>query len=210
VITEPTNLYDQKDFMSRDVALTFHIGLMLRVSYREERMVPVAPGSAYLLPGSWRRWQQAFEAYDADDEAEHYQSVAVRLRECLVSFVGETDPTDIVPEGETPPKAQTSKHGLNSCPTGWPVAIVRRGCGPTSRKSPSKCGTINWLTHAKNGTRIDAEIGLKAVEHLLGMFTAARLRDTHTEVRCQTCGSYRVGCYTSTGASCSGSCAGSA
>jgi hypothetical protein len=29
---------------------------------------------------------------------------------------------------------------------------------------------------AKNAVRMDAEIGLKAVEHLLGMFTAARLR----------------------------------
>jgi hypothetical protein len=26
VITNPTNLYDQADFKSRDVALTFHIG----------------------------------------------------------------------------------------------------------------------------------------------------------------------------------------
>jgi len=36
------------------------------------------------LPGSWRRWQQAFEAYDSGDEAETFQSVGVRLRECLV------------------------------------------------------------------------------------------------------------------------------
>ena len=33
-----------------------------------------------------RRWQQAFEAYDAGDEAEAFQTVGVRLRECLVSI----------------------------------------------------------------------------------------------------------------------------
>jgi hypothetical protein len=43
------------------VVLTFHIGLALRLEYAREREVPVAPGPAELLPGSWRRWQQAFE-----------------------------------------------------------------------------------------------------------------------------------------------------
>jgi len=36
------------------------------------------PEAADLLPGSWRRWQQAFEAYDGSDEAETFQSVGVR------------------------------------------------------------------------------------------------------------------------------------
>ena len=99
VITEPTNLYSQEDFKSRDVALTFHIGLAIRVSYLQERKVPVKPESVGLLPGSWRRWEQAFEAYGSGDEAENFQAVGVRLRECLVSFVGETTSGEMVPEG---------------------------------------------------------------------------------------------------------------
>jgi ribosomal protein L32 len=51
---------------------------------------------------------------------------------------------------------------------------------------------VNWLTHAKNAVRMDAKIGLKSVEHLLGTFTAARLRLAKTRTRCETCGSYRV------------------
>jgi hypothetical protein len=70
VLTNPTNLYSQADFKSRDVALTFHVGLALRVAYRDEHRVPVAPSSAALLPGSWRRWEQALETYMAGDEAE--------------------------------------------------------------------------------------------------------------------------------------------
>jgi hypothetical protein len=51
---------------------------------------------------------------------------------------------------------------------------------------------VNWLTHAKNAVRVDAEIGLKSVEHLLGMFTAARLRAAANVTRCESCGSYRM------------------
>ena len=39
---------------------------------------------------------------------------------------------------------------------------------------------------------MDAEIGLKTVEHLLGMFTAARLRMSPMSHRCESCGSYEV------------------
>src|SRR5437763_16625828 len=51
VVTNPTYLYDQADFKSRDVVLTFHIGLMLRVKYARERNVPVTPNLVERLPG---------------------------------------------------------------------------------------------------------------------------------------------------------------
>lgn len=112
VITNPTNLYDQADFKSRDVALTFHVGLMLRVEYSREREVPVTPDSRELLPGSWRRWQQAFQAYGTADEAEAFQSVGVRLRECLVSFVRETQSeTSSCRRGMQRPGRPTSRAG---------------------------------------------------------------------------------------------------
>lgn len=193
VLTNPMNLYDQADFKSRDVVLTFHIGLMTRVMYAQQRRVPVTAGQADLLPGSWRRWQQAFDAYDSGSEAETFQSVGVRLRECLVSFVGETSSDDLVPEGQTPPKAADFK--------GWTDLLANAlAPGESSAKLRSYLKKlavetweyVNWLTHAKNAVRMDAEIGLKAVEDLLGMFTAARLRLDSTTTRCEECGSYEV------------------
>lgn len=193
VVTNPTNLYDQADFKSRDVVLTFHIGLMLRVEYAQEREVPVAPQQADLLPGSWRRWQQAFEAYESGDEAENFQAVGVRLRECLVSFVGETRSDELVPTGAERPKNADFK--------GWTELLANYlAAGDSSAKLRSYLKSIavetwayiNWLTHAKNAVRMDAEIGLKTVEHLLGVFTAARLRLGRTSTRCEECGSYRV------------------
>lgn len=75
------------------------MGLTLRVSYLQERGVAVAPEPAHLLPGSWRRWQQAFETYDSGDEAEAFQAVGMRLRECLISL-GETINEKLVPAGK--------------------------------------------------------------------------------------------------------------
>lgn len=193
VVTNPTNLYDQTDFKSRDVVLTFHIGLMMRLEYAQEREVPVSPGAAVLLPGSWRRWQQAFEAYDSGDEAETFQSVGVRLRECLVSFVGETRDDDLVPDGQTPPKAGDFKAWAELLANG-----LAAGDSATKLRSYLKklavetWEYVNWLTHAKNAVRMDAEIGIKAVEHVLATFTAATLRLAHAMRRCNECGSYEV------------------
>jgi hypothetical protein len=193
VVTQPTNLYDQADFKSRDVVLTFHVGLARRMAYLREREVPLTPDAAALLPGSWRRWEQAVEAYEAGDEAENFQSVGVQLRECLVSFVGEVRSDELVPDGQDAPKAADFK--------GWAELLaghLAAGASATRLRSYlKKLATETWdyaawLTHAKSATRIDAEIGLKAVEHLLGTFTAARLRAERTLERCRECASYRV------------------
>lgn len=193
VITEPTNLYSQEDFKSRDVALTFHIGLTIRTSYLRERKVPVKPGWAGLLPGSWRRWKQAFEAYDSGDEAENFQAVGVRLRECLVSFAGEATSGEMASEGQEPPKQSDFKSwaGLlaNTLAGGAASTYLR---SYLKKLSVETWAYVNWLTHAKNAIRMDAEIGLKMVEHLLGVFTAARLRLGQGQLRCGACGSYRL------------------
>jgi hypothetical protein len=194
VVTNPTNSYDQADFKSRDVVLTFYIGLTLRVQYAQEREVPVSPGVAVLLPGSWRRWEQAFEAYDSGDEAENFQSVGVRLRECLVSFVGEVRSDDLVPEGKAPPKGSDFKGWTdllaNALAAGEPSARLR---SYLKKLSVETWEYVNWLTHAKNAMRMDAEIGLKQVEFLLGLFTAAMMRLAQSPTRCEDCQSYAVG-----------------
>lgn len=193
VITEPTNLYSQSDFKSRDVALTFHIGLSIRVSYLHERKVPVKPQSADLLPGSWRRWEQAYEDYDSGDEAENFQAVGVRLRECLVSFVGETTDDEMVPDGQEAPKRSDFKGWtdlLSNTLAGGEVNAHLRSY--LKKVSVETWAYVNWLTHAKNAVRMDAEIGLKMVEHLLGVFTAARQRMGENRLRCAACGSYQM------------------
>ncbi len=193
VITEPTNLYSQEDFKSRDVALTFHIGLALRVSYEYDRRIPAEIPAADLLYGTWRRWEQAFEAYESGDEAENFQAVGVRLRECLISFIIETANDDLVPVGEIPPQGANFRE--------WTALLADTMASGKSNEhlrsylkkmSVETWEYVNKLTHAKNAVRPDADIGIKTVEHLLRTFTLARIRLRYPGTRCAECGSYRL------------------
>lgn len=193
VITEPTNLYSQEDFKSRDVALTFHIGLALRVSYLHDKRIPVELPAADLLPGTWRRWEQAFEQLESGDETENFQAVGMRLRECLISFIAETADDDLVPVGDEPPQRANFRSWsdllASALASGASNAHLR---SYLKKMSAETWEYVNWLTHARNAIRLDAEIGLKAVEHLVGVFTAARMRLRYPGTRCAECGSYRL------------------
>jgi hypothetical protein len=193
VITEPTNLYSQEDFKSRDVALTFHIGLSMRMSYLYDKRIPVNIPTADLLPGTWRRWEQSFEPYESGDEAENFQAVGMRLRECLISFIIETANDDLVPAGEVPPQGANFKAWsellANALAQGESNGHLR---SYLKKMSAETWEYVNWLTHARNAVRPDAEIGLKAVEHLLGTFTVARIRLRYPGTRCAECDSYRL------------------
>jgi hypothetical protein len=99
----------------------------------------------------------------------------------------------MVPAGATPPKAADFK--------AWAELVADHlAAGPSSSRLRSYLkkvtgetwDLVNWLTHAKGATRLDAEMALKAVEHVLGFFTAARMRFNREERRCEKCGSYEL------------------
>ncbi|WP_392467018.1 hypothetical protein ACF3NS_14815 [Arsenicicoccus cauae] len=143
VVTNPTNLYDQGDFKSRDVVLTFHVGLTLRVQYAQEREVPVAPGVAVLLPGSWRRWEQAFEAYDSGDEAENLQSVGCGCGSVWCRSSVRSGRTTSCRRARPRQRVRTSRVGQTCSPTHWRRANPRRGCARTSRSCRSRRGSTS-------------------------------------------------------------------
>lgn len=108
VITNPTNLYSQRDYKSMDYTLSFHIGLMARVFARQAMKAPDRPEPR--LERTRRQWEQAAEAAAAAEEAEEFQAVGVRCREALVSFVQAIGTAALVPGGENPPKASDFIH----------------------------------------------------------------------------------------------------
>ncbi|MBN1091968.1 hypothetical protein JKP75_04885 [Blastococcus sp. TML/M2B] len=191
-ISNSLNYYSQDDFKSRDVALTFHVGLMVRIASREE--VPITEEAAGLLPRAWRLWEQAIESLDSGREAEDFQALGVRLREVMITYADEVADDALGPEGEVGPKAADV--------VGWTnLLIAHLAAGPSSKQLRSYAikltretwDYVNWLTHAKNAIAYDAHIGVAAVSHFLSTMTAVCLRaGTGARSRCESCGSYRM------------------
>jgi len=103
VITEPTNLYSQEHFPSLDYILSFHIGLMARVAAQEQKEPKANNAERDRLLVPWRRWEQATEALDKAEEAEDFQAVGMRCRECLIELAqGSADLTMLQPGEESP------------------------------------------------------------------------------------------------------------
>ncbi|MFC7360164.1 hypothetical protein [Nocardioides astragali] len=191
-ISNSLNYYSQDDFKSRDVALTFHVGLMVRIASREE--VPITEEAAGLLPRAWRLWEQAVESLDGAREAEDFQAVGVRLREAMVTYAGEVADDSLIPEGGYAPKAADVVAWTN-------LLIADQAEGPSSKQLRSYSTKliretwdyVNWLTHAKNAIAYDAHIGVAVVSHFLSVITAISVRAaTGARSRCETCGSYRM------------------
>lgn len=106
VITEPTNLYQQKLFPSLDYTLSFHIGVTARMMARHEPGVEALEQTT--MQDAWRRWQQAGQVLDEAEEAEDFQAVGMRCRECLIAMVRTLALAEMVPGGATAPKRPTS------------------------------------------------------------------------------------------------------
>ena len=86
VITGGTNLYSQEQFPNMDLALTFHIGLMLRIPRTEKqqendlRILPFGP--------VFEKMEEAGSAVTQAQNLSDYQAVGVRCREALLELIG--------------------------------------------------------------------------------------------------------------------------
>ncbi len=183
VITKPTNLYLQEQFPSMDFALSFHIGLGHRVVFGEKR-THETDEQRDRVSTAFRRLEQADDALSAASEAEEFQAVGMRCRECLLAFIREATTDDMVPEGEEVPKrgAFIQWSGLlASAIASGPSASRLRGYLKNVAKSTWEL--VSWLTHAENATRLDGELAVEATGHVLTVFSYALVRYEHGDVR---------------------------
>ncbi len=193
VITNPTNMYLQRDLPSMDQAFTLHLGLRERLAARH----PEPWGSAEerdRLAGAWRRWTQASEALDDADEAEAFQAVGMRCREALLSFVHDVSDPQMVPGGEILPKAsdlvQWTQYIAGDVAPGKSGERIRSYLKDLAR---ANWDLVNWLTHAKNAVRMDGVLAVEGTGHTLFAFGTAIVRkEKGIPDRCPGCGSYRI------------------
>lgn len=103
VITEPMNLYAQTQFPNMDLALTFHIGLCLRIPRSERQKLSALPLEPFAE--TYRCLQEASDALAQAQEVADYQTIGVRCREALLAFVNAAQ--TIIPwaSDETVPKS---------------------------------------------------------------------------------------------------------
>jgi hypothetical protein len=192
VITSPSNLYSQHYFPSLDFTVSFHVGVTARIVARS-RGAPDDAQKARLTP-AWRRWEQAAETLDMAEEAEDYQAVGVKCRECLIQLVRSLAKQDIVPPGEVAPQRSNfiswSELIANAIAGGASAERVRSHMKVTAESAWELAG---WLTHANRAVRHDAVFTLDATHNVLAAFGVAIIRhESGAPERCPRCGSYNL------------------
>ncbi len=192
VVTNPTNLYSQTLMPSLDYTLSFHIGLMARVATRREPEGSKAEQEFLLVTN--RKMVQASEAFDQADEAEEFQAVGMRCRECLLALIRElVDGTNIA-HGDDLPKAADfpgwNDRIANAIAPGSSAEHVRGYLKTTADRA---WRLVNWLTHTANATRDDAELAVSATSHVINSYALSVLKKKiAAPERCDRCKSYRI------------------
>jgi predicted RNA-binding Zn-ribbon protein involved in translation (DUF1610 family) len=192
IITQPTNLYNQSEFKSMDYAISFHIGVTARVLARDRGNA--TEEEEELLSATWRRFGQASDTLAEADEAEDFQAVGMKCRECLLAFIREVASDHMVPRSEAKPKAADfvawSGYIANTVAPGASNDRLRSYLKSTSKVT---WDYVNWLTHYANAARPDGVIAVEAVGHLVSIYGHAIIRtERGVPDRCPRCSSYRL------------------
>jgi hypothetical protein len=192
VITEPMNLYSQEQFPNMDLALTFHIGLCLRIPRSERQQLSQLPVEPFAE--AYRYLEEAQDALQHSVEVADYQAIGVRCREALLAFASAAQ--TVIPwtsKDESPKKADLKAWADHICNVSLAGAEheQRRHLYKTLLESAWKF--VNWLTHAKSSHWHDAEAGIAATENAIALCTSAVIQYVRgVPERCPQCGSQRL------------------
>jgi predicted RNA-binding Zn-ribbon protein involved in translation (DUF1610 family) len=193
VMTAPTNLYDQKIFPSLDYTLSFHIGLFIRVS--ESQKGAPSPEHRGRFLQIWRRWDEAAKALDQAEEAEDFQTVGMRCRECLIHLARSIFKPEMLASGQAVPK-RSDFVGMSTAVSN----TIARGGGAEQTRAYLKAiakttwDLSQWLTHAQHVSRSETGIVLDATQSVIIAFGQVAIRfESGRPDRCPKCGSYKIG-----------------
>jgi hypothetical protein len=186
VITGHTNLYSQQQFPSMDLALTFHLGLILRVPRTEDQQ----RDDVRLLPFGdvFEKMEAAGDAVTQAHGLADYQGVGVRCREALLDLIGVAQ--DAAVWTETPPQRANFRDWAEIiCNALLPGNSNRERRGAVKGALDTAWTFSNWLTHAKSATWVDADMAYTLIQHAIGMATSLIVRDLRgVPEACPECG----------------------
>lgn len=192
VITNPMNLYSQEQFPNMDLAVTFHVGLCLRIP-RSERPKP-SDVSVEPFAACYRQISEAHDSLSQAEEVGDFQAIGMRCREMLLAFTHAAQQVIPWASSEPTPKGADFK--------AWAEHIGNAtlpGASHEHRRHLLKAlldaawKFDNWLTHAKECTWHDAEAALSTTEITLTLVVSTALRLLRgVPDRCPSCGSSRL------------------
>ncbi len=192
VITGGTNLYSQEQFPNMDLALTFHIGLMLRIPRTEKQQ----EGDLRLLPFGpvFERLEDAGTAVTQAQKLSDYQAVGVRCREVLLELIAVAQDAAVWKTDAPPQRANFRAWTEIICNDLLPSDTNKERRGALKGVLESAWTFSNWLTHSKSATWIDADMAHSLTQHAIGMATSLILRELRgVPEECPHCGSPHVG-----------------
>lgn len=191
VITNPTNLYSQEQFPNLDLAITFHMGLCLRIPRNDVKEVDAKSVRPFTDAMQGIMECEAALAHANDPGA--FRTIGVRCRENLLAFVHAAQDAFDWPEKDRPQRSNFKLWVENIFDTFLSGAEnqERRRLIKTTLKET--WDYVNWLTHSQSGKWMDAEVATNAVSHAIGMATAICIRQLRSVPdQCPACKSSRL------------------
>jgi hypothetical protein len=192
VITQPTNLYSQEQFPNMDLALTFHVGLCMRIPRGERPTVAELPIEPFAE--AYRYLDEAHEALRQSQEVADYQAIGVRCREALLAFTAAAQVVVPWSSGVSAPKKSDFKAWAEHvCNVTMPGGSHENRRHLIKTLLDSAWKFAQWLTHAKGSKWHDAEAGISSMETAVSLATSAVIRHIRgVPEACPACGSQRL------------------
>ncbi|WP_315720146.1 MULTISPECIES: gamma-glutamylcyclotransferase family protein [unclassified Bradyrhizobium] len=187
VITGGMNLYSQQQFPNMDLALTFHIGLALRIPRTEEQQ----EHDLHILQFGpvFEKMDEAGTAVIQAQSLADYQAVGVRCREALLELIGVAQ--DAAIWTDNPPQRANFRAWIDIiCNDLLRGETNKERRGALKGALESAWTFSNWLTHSKSATWIDADMAHSLIQHASGMAIGIILRAVRgVPDECPSCGS---------------------
>lgn len=192
VITGPTNLYSQEQFPNMDLALTFHVGLCLRIPRSDRQAVsdiPIEPFAECV-----RCIQEASDAVQHAEEVADYQAIGVRCREALLAFTNVAQ--SMLPwtgSAEAPKRADFKAWVDHLCSVVLPGETQKERRRLFKVLLTSAWDFANWLTHTKASKWHDAEAAAESAGNAISLAMSSVIQHVRgVPSACPACGSHRL------------------
>lgn len=159
VMTNPMNLYSQEQFPNMDYAVTFHVGLCIRIPRSEKQKatdLPVEP-----FAGVYKELSDAQDSLLTAKNVADYKAIGVKCRETLLTFVGVTQTVLPWTSTEEKPQRANFKAWVDHICT-----VILQGQTHEHRRKlfksmlDSAWTFDNWLTHSASSHIRDAEVAI--------------------------------------------------